>query len=48
MSEERNEAIYEDHVNQKRTLQAIAEKYNLTRQRVHQIVKEQQEKKDGN
>lgn len=48
MSEERNEEIYEDRVVEKRTLQAIAQKYNLTRQRVHQIVKEQQEKKDGN
>ena len=42
MSIERNKAIYVDRVIEQRTLQAIAEKYNLSRQRVHQIVNEQQ------
>lgn len=39
---DRNRAIYVDRVIENRTLQAIAKKYNLSRQRVYQIVNEQQ------
>ena len=42
MSIERNQAIYADRVIQTRTLKAIADKYNLSRQRIYQIVAEQQ------
>ncbi len=39
---ERNQAIYVDRVIEKRTLKAIADKYNLARQSIYQIVAEQQ------
>ena len=41
-NDERNKAIYVDRVVEQRTLQSIADKYNLSRQRIYQIVVEQQ------
>jgi DNA-directed RNA polymerase specialized sigma subunit len=43
MSIERDKEIYTARVIEKRTLQAIADKYNLSRQRVYQIVSQQKE-----
>ena len=37
----RNKIIYDQRVHQRKTLRAIGEKYNLTRERVRQIVQSQ-------
>ena len=44
--ETRNQSIYRERVLEKRTLQAIADKYEISRERVRQIVREIEERQE--
>ena len=46
--ETRNQSIYRERVLEKRTLQAIANKYAISRERVRQIVREMGERQEIN